>query len=157
MRALRTALLTLWLRAGVVAERRIYVAGSGHDMLGLLATAKEIVALSSRAAPRVLYLGTATYDDEAAAQEQTQNFRRLNCTVRSLDVAWKSPSAEQRAAAFTVADVVLISGGNTLFAVDRWVKLGIDALLRAAADRGVVLSGGKNVIWLKIHFHPKNI
>ncbi len=44
--------------------------------------------------------------------------------------------------AFESADVILVSGGNTLFAIDRWKFLGIDKLLAEAAQRGCVLCGG---------------
>ena len=37
---------------------------------------------------------------------------------------------------------ILLSGGNTLFAVDRWAKTGADELLRKAAARGAVVAGG---------------
>lgn len=40
------------------------------------------------------------------------------------------------------ADVVVVSGGNTLYAIDTWKKLNIDTHLRAARERGAVLSGG---------------
>jgi dipeptidase E len=40
------------------------------------------------------------------------------------------------------ADVVVISGGNTLFATDRWHRIGLVPLLRDAMQRGTVLTGG---------------
>jgi dipeptidase E len=40
------------------------------------------------------------------------------------------------------ADVVVVGGGNTLYAIDRWKSLGVDKLLEQAMDRGVVLTGG---------------
>ena len=40
------------------------------------------------------------------------------------------------------ADIILVSGGNTLYAVDRWTYLGLDELLRGAAHRGKVMAGG---------------
>jgi dipeptidase E len=40
------------------------------------------------------------------------------------------------------ADIILVSGGNTLFAVDRWKLCGIDAAISRAASRGAVLCGG---------------
>jgi hypothetical protein len=45
-------------------------------------------------------------------------------------------------AAFSAADIIIVSGGNTLYAVDRWRQLGVDAALRAALERGAVLAGG---------------
>jgi dipeptidase E len=38
--------------------------------------------------------------------------------------------------------VIIVSGGNTLYARDLWEKCGLGALLVLAADRGVVLAGG---------------
>ncbi|EPY37301.1 dipeptidase E [Angomonas deanei] len=40
------------------------------------------------------------------------------------------------------AHVVLVSGGNTLYAVRRWKETGLDAVLTSAAQRQVVLAGG---------------
>jgi len=124
------------------SHRRIYAAGSGHDMLGLAETTAEIVALSNQTHPRVLYLGTATYDEPSAMDDQTKGFAARGCPVASLSIAWRAPPHSELAAAFDSADIVVISGGNTLFAVDRWVRLGVDALMRTANARGVVLAGG---------------
>ena len=35
-----------------------------------------------------------------------------------------------------------MSGGNTLFATDRWRRLGMDERIREAGARGAVLAGG---------------
>jgi dipeptidase E len=40
------------------------------------------------------------------------------------------------------ADVIVVGGGNTLFAMDRWTKLGIVQHLRRAMERGAILTGG---------------
>ncbi|CAD7929616.1 unnamed protein product [Amoebophrya sp. A120] len=49
------------------------------------------------------------------------------------------------------ADAVLISGGNTLYAVDRLRGLGIDQWIRRAAARGAVMCGGSAgaVLWFE--------
>lgn len=49
--------------------------------------------------------------------------------------------------AFDEADVVVVSGGNTLFAVGRWNRLGVSDQLRRHADR-LVLTGGRSEIAL---------
>ena len=38
--------------------------------------------------------------------------------------------------------MIIVSGGNTLYAMDLWHKCGLATLLREAADRGAVLAGG---------------
>ena len=40
------------------------------------------------------------------------------------------------------ADVIVVSGGNSLFAVDRWVKIGLPPMFKVAMERGAVLCGG---------------
>ena len=75
----RRSLLHLVGLAVAAHARRIYAAGSGHNMLGLAATVKEVIALSEKLTPRVLYLGTATYDDPSSMEGQTQNFAAMGC------------------------------------------------------------------------------
>lgn len=80
--------------------RSHHIPGSGHDMLGLKVTAKEVIALTGKKNPNVLYLGTATYDNPAAMEEQTENFRSLGCRVTGLNISWTSPSPATLRAAF---------------------------------------------------------
>jgi dipeptidase E len=122
--------------------RKIYVAGSGLDMFSLAETVTEVIRLSGLAKPHILYVGTATYDDPWPFHEQTKGFAERGCRVSALNVAWLQPSATELKTSFATADVILLSGGNTLFAADRWVKLGIDVLMKQALNDGAVLSGG---------------
>lgn len=125
-----------------LAPLKIYAAGSGEDMFALTETVDEVISLAGKARPAVLYLGTATYDAPAARQKQTSGFEARGCRVSALRVAWDTPGEAEMRNAMMGADVILISGGNTLFAIDRWRRLGVDALLRRAAARGAVLAGG---------------
>jgi hypothetical protein len=43
---------------------------------------------------------------------------------------------------FSAADIIAVSGGNTLFGVNRWKRLGVDTMLREASERGAVMVGG---------------
>jgi dipeptidase E len=45
---------------------------------------------------------------------------------------------------------IVVSGGNTLFATDRWNKLGVSAALRRAWDAGscVMAGGSAGAIWV---------
>eukprot|EP00562_Extubocellulus_spinifer_P003455 CAMPEP_0178488990 /NCGR_PEP_ID=MMETSP0696-20121128/10145_1 /TAXON_ID=265572 /ORGANISM="Extubocellulus spinifer, Strain CCMP396" /LENGTH=395 /DNA_ID=CAMNT_0020116777 /DNA_START=409 /DNA_END=1596 /DNA_ORIENTATION=- len=132
-------------------------AGSGSDCLSDGRIAKEILNLvpSSRrdgegaSAPNVLYLGTATYDLSAPRARQTDELKKLGCTITSLDVSDKSPSPSDLKGSIDAADIIIASGGNTLFAVDRWNRLNMIPLLRAASERGAVLTGGSaGAIWV---------
>jgi len=50
---------------------------------------------------------------------------------------------------FNKADIVIVSGGNTLWAVDRWRTTGVDRLIKEAADEGKVMCGGSagGIVW----------
>ena len=121
---------------------RIVAAGSGREGLDAPEVRDAIIGLSRQAAPAVLYLGTATYDLPAAEVGQTGQFAAMGCPVTTLKLAEHTPADAEMRKAFEGADVIIASGGNTLFAVDRWRRLGVDDLIRQAMQRGAVLSGG---------------
>lgn len=94
---------------------------------------------------RVAYLGTATYDLPGPQQQQTCLLLQRGCDVRPICVADPDVTTIPEAtAAFlqSEADIILVSGGNTLYAVRRWEETGLDAVLRAAAARQAILAGG---------------
>ena len=106
--------------------------------------AELVIELSGKEAAglELLYLGTATYDAPEPRERQTVRFAELGCRVRPLDVATRDPSEAETNEALERADIVLVSGGNTLYAVDRWTLLGLDEKLRLAVDAGLVACGG---------------
>ena len=103
-----------------------------------------VLKLASKPAKECLlcYLGTATYDLAANREKQVSGFRSRGVAVEALDVARMPPTPGAVEALLARADIVLVSGGNTLFAVDRWKRFGLDEELRKAAARGCVLTGG---------------
>ncbi|HSF30712.1 MAG TPA: Type 1 glutamine amidotransferase-like domain-containing protein, partial [Candidatus Tectomicrobia bacterium] len=123
-------------------HRRIVAAGSGREGLAEPQIRDAIIHLSHKATPSVLYLGTATYDLAGPEAEQTGRFVEVGCAVTALKFASCTPSDEEMQERFEHTDVIIASGGNTLFAVDRWRRLGVDHLIRQALQRGAVLSGG---------------
>jgi dipeptidase E len=88
------------------------------------------------------YICTQFLNTRINARRQTARFEEAGCAVRALELVDVAPGKEQLTSSVAAADVIVVSGGNTLFAVDRWVRLGVDALLRDAMRRGAVLAGG---------------
>lgn len=122
-----------------------FFGGSGRDLLCKEAACDDIIGLTQKAASdvTVLYLGTATYDNDGARRAQTDKFDYAGCKVVSLDVVWDPvPGPEEIENKINSADIIVVSGGNTLYAVDTWRKLNIDTHLKKAMERGAVLSGG---------------
>lgn len=116
--------------------------GSGSDGLNEPWMTRAILDLieDKDKTPNVLYLGTATYDLPGPRQRQTHCFVEAGCEVTSLDVTFSVP--DDMALKVEAADVIVVSGGNTLYAVDRWKHIGLHDLLRRAMHRGAVLTGG---------------
>mmetsp|Transcript_26086 Transcript_26086/g.36785 ORF Transcript_26086/g.36785 Transcript_26086/m.36785 type:complete len:348 (-) Transcript_26086:2085-3128(-) len=119
-------------------------AGSGRDCLSNEKVVKSILDLTGKAPSdvNVVYIGTATYDLPEPKAKQTCQFIKAGCNIKCVDVVDKVPSYPKLSATMDEADVIVVSGGNTLYAVDRWKLLDIDQMLRGAMHRGAVLTGG---------------
>ena len=124
---------------------RAVLGGSGSAIMHEPAIVDAVLKLTRKPAKDCLlcYLGTATYDLAANREKQVSGFRSRGVAVEALDVARMPPPTPGAVEALLArADIVLVSGGNTLFAVDRWRRFGLDEELRKAAQRGCVLTGG---------------
>jgi len=133
-------------------HRKFVLVGSGVEGLQNSAVCEKIlgmvpVKVEPASSIRVLYIGTATYDIEIFKYNQTIRFVENGCQISDIQI---SKSNLENTAEFYIemaelcraADVILVSGGNTLFAVDCWRSLGLDLLLHEAMLRGCVLCGG---------------
>jgi len=125
---------------------KLYFAGT-NGVFSDADTANEVIELSGKKNPNILYIGTASYDDPGHRQRQGDQFENLGCEVKSLEVSYKTDP--NMADLFKWADVILVSGGNTFFATRRWQALGVDKLIRKAGTDGKVLTGGSAgaIVW----------
>ena len=115
-------------------------AGAGSDGLSQPVICDAILQLTGKPSASdvtVGYLGTATYDLPMGRSRQTGILEERGCKI--VDIAVSDPAVqydktdlEQK---LKSCDVVIVSGGNTLYAMDRWKLLGIDGLLAEARDR----------------------
>src|SRR5436189_302774 len=97
-----------------------------------------VLALTGAERPRVLYVPTAVGDSDEGVAMFYDRFA-LRCEASVLRTfPW--PPADLRDTIVS-QDAVLVSGGNTANMLAIWRVHGIDALLREAWERGVVLFG----------------
>ena len=136
-------------RMDFLSSLRIVAAGMGRTMSHprMVETVLSMVRRADDNEPiRVVYLGTASFDDLEAEERQVAGFRaHPACQVYALRVSERiaqQPSADEIRGLILSADVLQVSGGNTLYAMNRWKQLGIDRLIRQAAATGTVLCGG---------------
>jgi len=105
----------------------------------------KVIELSGVDLPKLLYIGTASFDRTDKFHICTKKFREMGCAIRRLDVSDKEsvPSLEDmREMVVDWAEVIMCSGGNTLHALIRWKEIGLDLLMKEASLKGTVLCGG---------------
>ena len=120
-------------------------AGSGLAAISTPYFAQAVIDLTNlpRDQVNVLYIGTAMYDIPKFQQKQTSAFIELGCIINTLDVANSSLSTLQMQQKVNKANVLLVSGGNTLYALNRWRAVGLDLILKESVQNGnKVMAGG---------------
>lgn len=106
---------------------------------------ERLIAMTGKEKPNVVYIGTPFFDREDKYESGTDSFRRYGCRVLRLMVAKEetTPSPEEmRRIIVDWPDLIMVSGGNSLFAMLRWQSIGLDLLIKEAATKGKVLCGG---------------
>ena len=105
----------------------------------------KLIAMTGKERPNVVYIGTPFFDREDKYESGTSSFRGIGCRIKRLMVAEEctTPSPEEmRRIVVEWADLIMISGGNSLFAMLRWQSIGLDLLIKEAAEREKILCGG---------------
>mmetsp|Transcript_1218 Transcript_1218/g.2327 ORF Transcript_1218/g.2327 Transcript_1218/m.2327 type:complete len:488 (-) Transcript_1218:247-1710(-) len=123
---------------------KILTTGSGNAV-HLPSIFSKLIALTGKTRPNVVYIGTPFFDREDKYETGTASFRRIGCNIKRLMVAKECTTPSQEEMTRIVvhwADLIMISGGNSLFAMLRWQSIGLDRLLHEAATKGKVLCGG---------------
>ena len=97
-----------------------------------------VLGLTGRARPRILFIGTASAD----SPDYAEGFgRRLADRADVSDLPLFERDGADPRAAILAQDAVFVGGGNTANALAVWRVHGVDAALREAWQRGIVLSG----------------
>src|SRR5665213_1121359 len=103
---------------------------------------REIIRLSNKKHPRLLFIPTASSDSEIYWKRVREYFGGcLKCKTEVLFLIKEKPSREQIRSKISSADIIYVGGGNTLQMMRIWRRLGVGKLLIAAYRRGTVLAG----------------
>ncbi|MBP7708393.1 Type 1 glutamine amidotransferase-like domain-containing protein [Candidatus Pacearchaeota archaeon] len=130
--------------------------GKGNYPIETLEIDREIIKLSGKANPKLVFLPTASGDSEGYVQVVKNYFgERLGCLVEPIYLIPKEgivlPSISDIKEKIMGADIVYVGGGNTLKMITRWKEMGIDKILKEAHEKGIVLSGisAGGICWFK--------
>jgi dipeptidase E len=103
---------------------------------------REIIRLSHKKNPRLLFIPTASSDSERYWEHVQEYFGHfLKCKTDALFLINERPSKESIQKKILSADIIYVGGGNTLQMMRIWRRLGVDKLLISAYENGTVLSG----------------
>jgi len=103
---------------------------------------KEIIKLSGKKNPRLLFIPTASQDAERYIEMVKKHFgKKLGCKVDILYLIKNKLSRKEIAKKILSSDIVYVGGGNTLRMMNVWRNSGVDKLLKKAYEKGIVLSG----------------
>ena len=103
---------------------------------------KEIVSLTGKKSPRVLYLPTASGDSQMYWDTFSKYYgKKLGCQTEPLYLLKAKYTKRQIKEKIIHSDIIYVGGGNTLRMLKRWRKLGVDEILTKAGKNGTVLSG----------------
>jgi dipeptidase E len=103
---------------------------------------REIIRLSGKPHPKLLFIPTASSDSEEYWQRVQNYFGGfLKCKTEVLFLVKEHPPPRQIKDKILSADIIYVGGGNTLFMMRLWRRLGVDKLLIKAYEKGTVLAG----------------
>jgi dipeptidase E len=103
---------------------------------------REIIRLTGKKNPRLLFIPTASSDSEGYAGDIQKHFgAELGCAVDVLFLSKEKYSKRQLEEKILNSDIIYVGGGNTLKMMKTWRRLGVDKILKLAYNRGIVLAG----------------
>ena len=101
-----------------------------------------IVALAGKEKANLLFIGTASHDDEGYISAVHSEFGCLGCVVKELSLTSDKYTDDEVDELLDQADIIYVGGGDTAFMISVWREYGLDSKLKEVylTDRAV-LSG----------------
>jgi dipeptidase E len=125
-----------------VAKAIVAIGGGLISTRGTAPIVREIIRLSNRTNPKLLFIPTASSDSERYWNQVQEYFGKfMKCKTDVLFLIKERPSSEQIRKKILSADIIYVGGGNTLMMMRVWRRLGVDELLKSAYENGTVLAG----------------
>jgi dipeptidase E len=113
---------------------------------------KEIIRLTGKKNPKLLFIPTASSDSESYYEIVKKYFdKKLGCKTDVLYLIKEKLSKKEIEKKVFNSDIIYVGGGNTLKMMSIWRKNGLDKIFKQAYKKGIVLSGlsAGSVCWFK--------
>ena len=122
--------------------RLVCIGGGAYEEIDPIIA--EIVRLSAKKVPNILFIGTALQDSTNPLTSCKKAFKRVcpGCIVKKLSLIRNSYTDEEIDGLLAWCDVIFVGGGNTVFMLEEWKKRGLsEKLIRIYREDTAVLSG----------------
>lgn len=129
---------------------KIVIIGGVNIETTLCAIEEEIIALSAKEHPRVLFLPTASYDDTRNYKFIKEAFEvKRNCTVDSLLLIKHNHTYEEVRIKILSSDIIYIGGGYVDKLLEVFREQQVVQILEEASEKGIVIAGiSAGAIWM---------
>lgn len=101
---------------------------------------KEIVKLSEKENPKLLFIDTASRENPIYFNAIKNIYENLGCMVECLEIINKNNLDKIKEKVLS-ADIIYIGGGNTRFMLQEWERINLKEILLEAYNNGIVMSG----------------
>lgn len=139
--ALPLALSSATAQQGGAPVRRIFAAGGGLTASNNLLLMEYLLRLTGKENPIVCLLPTAQGDNATGVMLWYELMNRLPCRPRHLRLFGSSRLMAEFGPQLLASDAVFVGPGSTLNMLALWQAQGVDAILRTAWERGIILAG----------------
>lgn len=103
---------------------------------------EEIIRLTGKKNPRLLFIPTASSDSENYYEIVKKYFGKiLNCKTDVLYLIKNNLTKKEIEAKILNSNIIYVGGGDTLKMMKIWRKLKVDEILLKAYKKGIVMSG----------------
>lgn len=110
---------------------------------------KAIVKLSNKENPKMLFIGTASRENEYYYEAIKNIYTGLGCKVDSLKMTDNDIKTK-----ILSSDIIYIGGGNTRFMLSEWEKINMKETLIEAYNKEIVIAGysAGTYCWFKYNY-----
>jgi dipeptidase E len=120
-------------------SKRIAALGGGGFSGGGRAIDDHLLGLTGKNRPRVCFVPTASGDAATYVERFLEAFPAERAEASVLPLFWRAD--DDPADLLLAQDVIYVGGGNTANMLAIWRLHGVDAAMREAYDRGILLCG----------------